>query len=144
MREWIQQHLYWRAYLNIRCSHLNIILSEDDTNYYIIWSQISNVHPIKKVLVDSIYVVNPCAEPAISWFFLSPSSPRQSPVCRIWYNTLHYIFGSAASSSRLIETYPFANPRNQLAHEVTPSVILRKCISKSFFLLSWLPESVFF
>lgn len=40
--------------------------------------------------------------------------------------------------------YPFANPGYQLAHEVTPSVILRKCISKSFFPLSWLPGNVSF
>lgn len=73
-----------------------------------------------------------------------PLSPRQSPACRIWYNTLCYIFGSVASSSRLIEMYPFANPGYQLAHEVTSSVILRKCISKSFFPLSWLPRSVSF
>lgn len=40
--------------------------------------------------------------------------------------------------------YPFANSGYQLAHEVTPSVILSKCISKSFFPFSWLPESVSF
>lgn len=108
------------------------------------WNQISNVYLIKIVLADCTYIVNSCPKPAISPPSKYPPSPRQSPACRIGYYILRYIFGSVASSSRLIEMYPFANPGYQLAHEVTSSVILRKCISKSFFPLSWLPGSVFF
>lgn len=104
------------------------------------WAQISNIYLIKKAMVDSIYIANSCRACHFTSFQVPHLPDSLLPT---GYDIIHsVIFGSAASSSRLTEMYPFANPGYRLAHEVTPSVILRKCISKSFFPLSWFPGSV--
>lgn len=136
--------LYWRAYLKIRCSCLNIILPEDDTNDHIIGNhepKSAMFYLIKEAIVDSIYIPNSCADSAISPLEVPPLP--DSLVSRIWYNTLRYIW-LCSIKQQANRNVSICKPRLSLAHEVTPSVILRKCISKSFSPLSWFPRSVSF
>lgn len=105
------------------------------------WAQISNVYLIKEAIVDSIYIPNSCADSAISPLEVPPLP--DSLVSRIWYNTLRYIW-LCSIKQQANRNVSICKPRLSLAHEVTPSVILRKCISKSFSPLSWFPRSVSF